>query len=160
MIGTSFGTTRSWADVLGRNLAPCLNKNVLEVVLEKDIRGSFQVSEQECANLIRRLGLGQRAGVHVEGVQICPNGRGVIFITLKKEVEIGNFCRYDVLDVTSSGIRAVLVKPAGKSEVVVSIKGIHPNSREDTVLEYLFKFGRVVTTKVIYGVFLEGPPKA
>ena len=131
-VGTVTGTGgtayRSWAAVLGRNLAPSLNKNVLEVVLEKDIRGSFTVSETECAHLLRRLGLDSRAGVHIEGCQICPNGRGVIFITLKKEVEIGNFCRYDVLDVTTSGIRAVLVKPAGKREVVVCIKGIHPNS--------------------------------
>ena len=92
-VGTVTGTGgtayRSWAAVLGRNLAPSLNKNVLEVVLEKDIRGSFTVTETECTNLLRRLGLDSRAGVHIEGCQICPNGRGVIFITLKKEVEIG-----------------------------------------------------------------------
>ena len=43
----------TWAAVLGRTLG--LNKNVLEVVLEKDARGSFTVGEIECANLIRRL---------------------------------------------------------------------------------------------------------
>ena len=36
---------------------------------------------------------------------------------------------------------------------------IHPNTREDTVREYLAKFGRLVTNKVIYGVFPEGPLK-
>ena len=57
----------TWAAVLGRTLAPGLNKNVLEVVLEKDARGSFTVGEIECVNLIRRLGLDSRPEVHVEG---------------------------------------------------------------------------------------------
>ena len=164
-VGTELGTipkadggpTRSWASILGRNLAPSMNKNVLEVVLEKETKGSFIVSDKDCANLIRRLGLDNRPGVHIEGVQICPNGRGTIYITLRKEVEIGKFCRYDVLDVTESGVRAVLVKPAGRREVVVTIRGIHPNTREDTVMEYLAKFGKLVSNKVIYGMFPEGP---
>ena len=93
---------------------------------------------------MRKLGLDQRPGIHVVGVQICPNGRGVIFLTLKKGLDIRRFCRYDVMDVTSSGIRTVLVKPAGQSEVVVTLRGIHPNTGDDTVVEYLEKFGHVV----------------
>ena len=150
---------KTWASVLGKNLAPTLDNNVLEVVLEKDTRGSFNVTEDEGANLIRRLGLDPRPGVQVVGIQICPNGRGVIYITLKKEVEIDRYCKYDVLDVTSSGIRAVLVKPAGKRDVVVTLKGIHPNTRDETVIEYLGKFGQVVTTRVIHGVYSDGPLK-
>ena len=150
---------RTWSSVLSRNLKPSMDNNVLEVVLEKDTRGSFNVSEQECCNLIRRLGLDHRPGMHVVGVQICPNGRGVIFITLKKDLDIGRYCRYDVLDVTSSGTRAVLVKPAGKREVVVTFRGLHPNTADETVIEYLEKFGPVVTKRVVYGVFSEGPLK-
>ena len=45
-----------------------------------------------------------------------------------------------MLDVTPSGIRAVHVKPAGRREVVVSVKGVHPNTREEVVLDYLAKF--------------------
>ena len=150
---------KSWASVLGRSLPARDNKNVLEITLEKDTRGSFVVTESECANMMRKLGLDQRPGIHVEGVQICPQGRGVIFITLKKEVDIGRFCRYEVLEVTQSGIRSVLVKPAGKREVIVTAKGIHPNTREDVVIDYLGKFGKVFTSKVVYGVFNEGPLK-
>ena len=148
---------RSWASVLGRNIAPRLDKNVLEVLLEKDNRGGFTVSDLECSNLLRRIGLDTRPGVDMEEVQICPNGRGVIFITLKKEIDIGKFCRHDVLDVTPSGTRAVHVKPAGRREVVVSVKGVHPNTREEVVLEYLAKFGKVVSNKVIYSVYTDGP---
>ena len=156
---TASGGPKSWASVLGKSLAPSLNKNVLEVILEKDSRGGFSVTDSECSNLLRRLGLDQRPGVHIEEVQICPNGRGVIFITLKKNVEIARYCRHEVLDVTSSGTRAVHVKPAGRREVVVSIKGIHPNTREEVVLNYLEKFGKVISSKVIYSVYTEGPLK-
>ena len=65
---------------------------------------------------MRKLGIDPRPGVHVEGAQICPNGRGVILITLKDDVAIEKFCRFDVFEVTSSGIRSVMVKPAGKRE--------------------------------------------
>ena len=150
---------RSWASVLGGSLPARDNKNVLEVVLEKDVRGSYIVSESECADMMKKLGLDMRPGVHVEGVQICPQGRGVIFITLKKEIDITRFCRYEVLEVTRSGIRAVLVKPAVKREVIVTVKGVHPNTRDDVVLDYLGKFGKVSTSKVVYGVYSVGPLK-
>ena len=60
----------------------------------------------------------------MEAVQICPNGRGVILITLKQGVPIEKFCRHDVIEVTATGIRAVNIKPAGKRDVVVTIKGL------------------------------------
>ena len=152
------GTHRgSWAEVLGSTLPTSWNKNILEVILEKDVRGSFIVSDQDCARLMQKLGLDQRPGVHVESVQICPNGRGVILITLKNEVAIENFCSYDAIEVTASGIRVVNVKPAGKRDVVVNVKGLHPNTKDQGVMEYLGKFGTLVTSKVIYSTFGEGP---
>ena len=51
------------------------------------------------------------------------------------------------------------MKPAGMRGSVVTIKGLHPNTRDDGVLNYLTKFAKPVTTKVIYGVFGEGPLK-
>ena len=80
-------------------------------------------------------------------------------ITLRKDVDVLKFCRYDVFMVTESGIRATNVKPVGKREVVINMKGIHPNTRDDGVINYLEKYGKVVTNKVVYGVFTEGPLK-
>ena len=74
---------KSWAEMLGSNLPATMNKNILEIVLEKDERGSFIVGEGDCAKVMGKLGIDPRPGVHVEGVQICPNGRGVILVTLK-----------------------------------------------------------------------------
>ena len=149
----------SWAQVLGSTLPTRLNRNVLEIVLDKDVKGAFNVSDHDCFRVLKKIGLDPIPGEQVEGVQICPNGRGVILVTLKDGVALDRFCRYDVFEVTNSGIRAVNVKPAGKREVVVTVRGLHPNTTDQGVLEYLNKFGRVVTTKVVYATFAEGPLK-
>ena len=88
------GGGMTWAALLGSSLPPSLNKNILEIVLEKDERGSFNVNEEDCARVMRKVGIDQRAGVHVESVQICPNGRGIILITLKNDVSVDCFCRF------------------------------------------------------------------
>ena len=148
---------RSWAERLRSTLPTSWNKNVLEVILEKDGRGSFLVNENDCARMLKKIGLDMTPGTQVEGVQICPNGRGIILITLKKEVPIDPYCGHDVFEVTSSGIRVVNIKPVGKREVVVHMRNIHPNTMDEGVVNYLNKFGKVLTNKVLYGVFKEGP---
>ena len=107
----------SWAEVLGSSITPGLNKNILEVVLEKDQRGGFIVSDHDCARVMMKIGLDMRPGVNVETVQICPNGRGVILITLKSDVNIGHFCRHEVFEVTTTGIRAVNINQQVKERL-------------------------------------------
>ena len=131
---------QSWAAILGKSLVNSKNKNVLEIVLEKEARGSYSVSETDCARLMVKLGLDMRPGVHVEGVQIGPSGKRVVLVTLRDDININRFCRYDVIDVTESGVRAVMTKPVGRSEVVVSIRGIHPNTKDELVFDYLERF--------------------
>ena len=151
-------TKKSWAEMLGSTISPGLNKNVLEIVLDKDQRGAFVVNHHDCARVMRKIGLDPRPGVHVETVQICPNGRGIILITLKPGIPIESFCIHDVFfEVTSSGIRAVNIKPAGKRDAVVTIKGLHPNTRDEGVLAYLNKFAKSVTNRVIHGAYADGP---
>ena len=91
----------SWARYVSKCVSNQLNKKVLEVILEKDNKGPFSVSEIECARLLEKLGLSLSPGNEIEGVQLCPNGRGVILITLKDQVDIGKYCRYGVLEVTN-----------------------------------------------------------
>ena len=158
-VGKGGGHHSSWAQMLGSTLPTRLNKNVLEIVLEKDERGAFNVSDEDCCKVMKKIGLETIPGVQVETVQIRPNGRGVILSTLKDGFPLDAYCRYDVLEVTASGIRAVNVKPAGKREVIVTIKGLHPNTRDEAVIDYLNKFGRVVTTKVVHSTFGDGPLK-
>ena len=81
--GQQPGVVKTYAAMLGSNLPVSLNKNVLEIVLEKDDRGSFNVDEEACARVMYKLGIDPRPGVHVEGVQICPNGRGSYWLLLE-----------------------------------------------------------------------------
>ena len=153
------GTGRSWAERLGSSLPPGLDKNILEIVLDKDTRGPYLVSDKDCARIISKLGIDPRPGGQLEGVQICPNGRGVIFLTMNKNVQLERLCRYETFQVTESGIRSTMVKPAGKREVIVNLKGVHPNTSDSVVVDYLSKFGKLSTSKVVYGLFSEGPLK-
>ena len=157
--GTRPGFRKSWAQMVGGNLPSSWNKNILEILLEKDDKGPFNVSDTDCSHLLSKLGVDPKPGGLVEAIQICPTGRGVILITFKQGVVLDNFCRYDVIEVTRTGVRAVHVKPAGKRDVVVTLKGLHPNTRDDGVINYLSKYGKLVSNKVVYGTFGEGPLK-
>ena len=148
---------KRWADVLGSNIPTSWNKNVLEILLEKDDRGAFLVSDVECAKLMSKIGL-EISSNKVDAVQICPNGRGVIFITLKNHVSIEDHIFNEIFEV-SPKVRVINMKPAGKREVIVTLKGLHPNSKDQSILDYLGKFGKVVTTKVVHCEFNEGPLK-
>ena len=65
------GTRMFWAERLGSSLPSSLNKNILEVVSEKDERGAFAVKEEEFARMMQKIGLDLIPGGQVEGVQIC-----------------------------------------------------------------------------------------
>ena len=43
--------------------------------------------------------------------------------------------------------------------MVVSLRGVHPNTRDTVVMNYLSKFGKMVTSKVVHEVFAAGPLK-
>ena len=70
----------SWAQLLGNSLPSSWDKNILEVVLQKDTRGSFNISDEDCARFMRKLGLDPRPGIHVEAIQILPLGRHARFV--------------------------------------------------------------------------------
>ena len=67
---------RSWADILGSSLPPSWNKNILELILEKDQRGPFFAKDSECAKVSTIIGINLTSDF--EAVQIYPSGRGVI----------------------------------------------------------------------------------
>ena len=82
----------------------------MEIVLEKYQKGPFIVNDHECARIFGKISLDKK---HIEEVKICPNGRGLILVTLKPEVSVESFCTHEIIEVTSTGIRAVHMRPAG-----------------------------------------------
>ena len=131
------GQRKSWADVLGSSLPPTWNKNILEVISDKDERGPFIVNQEDCAKVMNQIGL--NIASQVEAVQICPNGRGVINITLKSHVLPENFMTFDILEV-SGKVRTVNVNPTGKREITFNVRGFHSNTQNQCVIGYFSKF--------------------
>ena len=70
-----------------------------------------------------------------------------------------NFICHDVLEVNRAGVKVVNVKAAGKRDVVVQLKGLHPNTKDEGVLSYLSKFGKILSTRVVHSTYGEGPLK-
>ena len=101
--------------------------------------------------------IGVNLASDVEAVQICPNGRGVIYVTLKNNTPMDNFICHDVIEVNNTGLKVIHIKSAGKREVVLTLKGLHPNTKDKGILDYLSKFGKISTTKVIHNTYNDGP---
>ena len=68
----------SWA---AKTCPKKLDKNVMDILLEKDKKGLFNASDNETAKVLQKLGVDVAS--HVEMVQICPLGKNVIQVTLK-----------------------------------------------------------------------------
>ena len=85
----------SWASIAEDSISKN-DKNVMDIILEKDTKGSFELSDVEVARVLQKLGADMRPDVHIEGVQICPMGKNVTQVTLKKEVDIDHFSRKEL----------------------------------------------------------------
>lgn len=155
-MAVSSGGGASWASLLGDSLPTRNDKNVMEIVLEKDFKGMYNASEEEVAKVLQKLGADLRPGVHIEGVQICPLGKNVIQVTLNKNVDMSRFCNKDVFEIKEGG-RISQIRQSGKREVILTIKVLHPNALDDTVFKYLCCLGKVEKKKVILNTYKEGP---
>ena len=77
---------QSWASHAEKGNLRRVDKNVMEILLEKDVKGMFDVNDSEVAKLLQRLGVSLQN--EVEMVQICPLGRNTIQVTLKNIVSL------------------------------------------------------------------------
>ena len=91
MAQTSDG--QSWASLAEKGNLRRLDKNVMEILLEKDVKGMFEVNDSEVAKLLQKLGVSLVNDV--EMVQICPLGRNTIQVTLKNSVSMSKFFNKD-----------------------------------------------------------------
>ena len=127
------------------------NKNVLEVRLERQQGASFRLSQLEIETLLVRLGID---GSHFVGVSACPEGKPIVLITLHPSVDINKFLYKNESYVVKDGVRTTSIRPAGKKDLLITVSGLHPNTRDQAVVRYLEAHGKVNRTeKIIHHVF-------
>ena len=142
---------RSYAGIASINTSVRDEKNVLEIRLEKSEGAKFNLTISEIESLLVKLGID---AAHFLGVSPCPEGKGVVFITLHPAVNINRFLHKQESYILKKGVQTTVIRPAGKKEVSVFISGLHPNTKDQAVLRYLAAHGKVSQKeKVIHHVF-------
>ena len=131
-----------------------LNRNILEITLERSDKDVFFDLNPECvAKLFSNLGID--IVNHLQGYSCKPT---CISVWMASGIRLDRFCKEESIKVTN-GIKTGLIRPAGRKEVTVSIKGLDFNTPDSFVFEYLGKFGKVVSQSVIYERYTDGPFK-
>ena len=129
----------SYADRLKSNVSfsQRLNRNILEILLEKSKRPSFSqdISTDSIANVFKTLGID--ISTQLEGYQIHHKGFiSTISVWFREGVNVEKFCK-DISIRVNDEVRTGLIRPAGKPEVTVTIAGLDFNTPDTLVMEYL-----------------------
>ena len=155
--GSGQGATKSsYVGIASLNTSVRDKKNLLEIRLDRcDFSVNFNLSQVELDHLLTRLGIDSS---HFTGVSCCPEGKGVVYITLHPSVNIQRFLNKSECFDLKKGIRTGIIRPAGKKELSVTISGLHPNTKDQAVVKYMSAHGKVSTTdKVIHHVYPGAP---
>ena len=144
-------TRGSYLGIASLNTSVRDKKNLLEIRLERNsFNVNFNLAQEEVDHLLVRLGIDSS---HFLGLSCCPEGKGVIYVTLHPSVNINRFINRNESFQLKDGIRTGSIRPAGKKELSVTISGLHPNTKDTAVVRYLAAHGKVSTTdKVIHHV--------
>ena len=112
-------------------------------------------TQSEMDHLLTKLGLDSS---HFLGVSCCPEGKGVVYVTLHPSVNIQRFLHKNECFELKEGIRTGIIRPASKKEQSVTISGLHPNIKDQAVVRYLTAHGKVSSTdRVIHHVYPGAP---
>ena len=153
--GAAGGGRGSYAGIASINTSVRDKKNVLEVRLERTEDAKFNLSTTETESLLVKLGIDSS---HFLGVSCCPEGKGVVYITLHPSVNITRFLYKQESYILKEGVQTTVIRPAGKKELSVFIYGLHPNTKDQAVIRYLSAHGKVSQKyKVVHHVYPGGP---
>ena len=100
---------KSYSGIAAINTSVRDKKNVLEVRLERSEGARFNLSMVETEGLLRKLGIDEN---HFGGVSSCPEGKGVVYITLHPSVNISRFLHKKEAYVLKEGIQTSVIRPA------------------------------------------------
>ena len=143
---------RTWSSVAAVNVARRNKTNTLEVRLETEEGIQSSLSNEEIERLLRRLKI---SSSDFSSLQACPERRNVVYITLANHSDIRKFTENSIESfILKPGVRTTTLKHAGKKDVNVQIFGLHPDTKDETVIHYLNAHG-IVNTKepVTYAVY-------
>ena len=133
-----------------------LKRNVLEITLEKSDKNSdswVDLDPESTARLLMVLGIDIKSQV-----QGCQVKQRVLSVWMVDGISLDRFCKEESIKVNKD-IRTGMIRPAGKTDVTVTISGLDFNTPDAFVFEYLSKFGRIVKNEVIYSKYTYGPLK-
>ena len=82
----------------------------------------------------------------------------MISVWLASGVNIERFCK-DINIKVKDGVMTSSIRPAGRTEVKVTVVGLDFNTPDSFVMEYLAKFGTIHSNTVVYSTFDKGPFK-
>ena len=86
LVGSVGSSKSSYVGIASLNTSVRDNKNLLEIRLERsDFSVSFNLSQVERDHLLTRLGIDSS---HFLGISCCPEGKGVVYVTLHPTVNI------------------------------------------------------------------------
>ena len=125
----------------------------MDIHLEKEANKFADVSQECMAKLFKTLGIDIKN--EVLGSEIKNK---IISVYFAKGISLDRFCKEESIKITE-GVRTGFIKPAGKTDITVTIKDLDFNTPDSFVIEYLNKFGTVVSQDVIYGKYADGPFK-
>ena len=146
----------SYVGIASLNTSVRDKKNLLEIRLDrKDFSVNFSLTQGELDHLLTRLGIDSS---HFTGVSCCPEGKGVVYVTLHPSVNIQRFLNRNECFELREGLRTGIIRPAGKKEQSVTISGLHPNTKDQAVVKYLSAHGKVSTSdRIIHHVYPGAP---
>ena len=81
-----------------------------------------------------------------------------MLIVLHPSVDINRFLNRNESYIVKEGVRTTTIKQEGEKDKLIKITGLHPNTKDQSVMKYLAAHGKVSTTdKVIHHVFPDVP---
>ena len=154
------GAKLSYSDRLKTNVRydQRFKRNILEITLEKsDPSIDIAVDEEDVARVFKTLGIEIMS--QLQGYQIKYMGSfSIISVWMAPGTSLDRFCK-DVSIKVADGVSTGLIKPAGKQDVMVSMVGLDFNTPDSFVVEYMNKFGVVMSNAAVYSKFESGPFK-
>ena len=142
----------AWANIASLNISKRKKTNTLEVRLENETGTGCSLNVEEIERLLRRLRISSN---QFSMVQACPERKNVVYITFAPGVDISKFTTFQSESfILKDGIRTTSIRPVGNREVSVTVFGLHPDTRDEAVVEYLNAHGKVnKKDPIIYGVY-------